>query len=60
MIGTLLQLIFNYMLLSLIILNARLAVLKKPNHSIDQVHNAAFSLVSFKQTTVVLKIDMAV
>ena len=53
------------MLLSLIILNARLAVLERPNcgidpGSIDQVHNAAFPLVSFKQTTAVLKIDMAV
>ena len=28
--------------------------------SIDQVHNAAVSLVSFKQITAVLKIDMAV
>ena len=47
------------MLLSLIILNARSAVLEQPNHRIDQVHNAAFSLVSLKQITAVLKIDMA-
>ena len=48
------------MLLSLIILNARLAVLERSNHRIDQVHNAAFPLVSLKQITAVLKIDMAV
>ena len=48
------------MMLSPIILNARLAVLERPNGSIDQVHNAAFSLVSLKQITGVLKIDKAV
>ena len=48
------------MLLLLIILKARLAVLDRPNPSIDQVHNAAFSLVYFKQITAVLKIGMAV
>ena len=42
MIGNLLLLLFNYLLLSLIILNARLAVLERPNRSIDQVHNATF------------------
>ena len=50
------------MLLSLIILNARLAVLERLNCRIDQVHDAAlaFSLVSLKQITAVLKIDMTV
>ena len=48
------------MLLSLIILKARLAVLERPNRRIDQVHNAAFSLVSLKQITAVFKINMAV
>ena len=49
------------MLLSLIVLSARLAVLELPNCSIDQVHSAAFSLVSFKQIiTEVLKIAMTV
>ena len=41
-IGNLLLLLFNYMLLSLIILNAWLAGLERPNRRIDQVHNAAF------------------
>ena len=59
MIGNLLVLLFNYMLLLLIILNARLAVLERPNRRIDHVRNAAFSLVSLKQITAVLKIDMA-
>ena len=49
MIGNLLLSLSDYMLLSLIILNARLAVLERPNRSIDQVHNAAFHLVSFKR-----------
>ena len=48
------------MLLLLIILNARLAILERPNGDVDQVHNVAFSLVSFKQTLAKLKIDMAV
>ena len=60
LIDNLLLLLFNYMLLSLIILNARLAVLEPPNRGIDQVHNAAFSLISLKQITAVLQIDMVV
>ena len=44
----------------LFILNARLNVLERPNRSIDQVHNATFALVSLKQITAVLKIDMSV
>ena len=48
------------MLLLLIILNARLAVLEPPIRSTDEVRNAAFPLVSFKQIASVLKIDMAV
>ena len=60
MIGNLLLLLFNYLLLSLIILNARLAVLEGPNCGIDQVHNATFSLVFFKQITAVLETDMSV
>ena len=42
------------------ILNMRLAVLQRPHHNNDTVHNAAFSLGSLEEKAEVLKIDIAV